>query len=307
LIIGFDTADDAGVYRLRDDLALVQTLDFVTPVVDDHLDYGRIAALNSLNDVWAMGGTLLTALAIVCFPRTGTEWGLLGEIMRGGLEILTRYDVRLLGGHTVACDQIMFGYSITGLIDPTKVASNSGARPGNVLVLTKPIGTGVISSAARNSRGNPEMAAVATQTMLQSGEEGAAAINEFAVIGATDVSGFGLLGHAWEMARASCVTIEVESSKVPLLTGTLELAASGILTAADKTNRDYIGHDIEINDGLNPALCSLLYDPQTSGGLLIAVPQGQITSLLARIRNSYPQAAIIGRVIERGKYSIIAN
>src|SRR6185436_469928 len=166
VIVGFDLADDAGVFRLRDDLALVQTLDFFTPIVDDPFDYGRIAALNSINDVWAMGGTPLTALAITCFPKKGVDFSILGEIMRGGLDVLSRNGVALLGGHSVDSEQIMFGYSVTGVIDPRKVATNAGARPGDVIILTKPIGTGVISTGIKFEKASAEVAAASLATML---------------------------------------------------------------------------------------------------------------------------------------------
>ena len=169
MIVGFDTADDAGVYRLRDDLAIVQTLDFFTPIVDDPRVYGQIAALNSINDVWAMAGTPLTAMAITCFPKKGVDPAILGEIMRGGLETLNQYDVTLIGGHSVDNEQIMFGYSVTGVIDPNKVATNSGARPGDAIILTKPIGTGVISTGIKFGQTSPEIARTSVATMLTAG------------------------------------------------------------------------------------------------------------------------------------------
>ncbi|HTG13986.1 MAG TPA: selenide, water dikinase SelD, partial [Blastocatellia bacterium] len=271
VIVGFDLADDAGVFRLRDDLALVQTLDFFTPIVDDPFDYGRIAALNSINDVWAMGGTPLTALAITCFPKKGVDFSILGEIMRGGLDVLTRNGVALLGGHSVDNEQIMFGYSVTGVIDPRKVATNAGARPGDAIILTKPIGTGVISTGIKFAKTSAEVANASLATMLTSGRDAAAAMNEFEIRGATDVTGFALLGHAWELARASRVTIEIESARVPLIEGALELAAAGMLTSGDKTNREYVGDDIQISEEVSKQMRSLLFDPQTAGGLLIAI------------------------------------
>ncbi|MBA3569960.1 MAG: selenide, water dikinase SelD, partial [Pyrinomonadaceae bacterium] len=219
LIVGFDTADDAGVYRLRDDLAIVQTLDFFTPIVDDPLVFGQIAALNSINDVWAMAGTPVTAMAITCFPKKGVDPVILGEIMRGGLETLNKYEVTLIGGHSVDNEQIMFGYSVTGVIDPNKIATNSGARAGDVIILTKPIGTGVISTGIKWGKTNEGVASKSVETMLTPGRYAAEAMREFGVKGATDVTGFALLGHAWEMAKASQVTIELDSKAVPLLEG----------------------------------------------------------------------------------------
>jgi selenide,water dikinase len=306
VLVGFDLADDAGVFRLRDDLALVQTLDFFTPIVDDPFDYGRIAALNSINDVWAMGGTPLTALAITCFPKKG-DFSILGEIMRGGLHVLSENGVALLGGHSVDNDQIMFGYSVTGVIDPRKVATNAGARAGDAIILTKPIGTGVISTGIKFAKASAAVAAASIETMLTSGKDAAAAMNEFGVRGATDVTGFALMGHAWELARASLVTIEIESSRVPVIGGALELAAGGMLTSGDKTNRDYIGADVQMAGGVSEQMQSLLFDPQTAGGLLIAIAPDRAEELLARLRGNYPRAEIIGRAIERGAHSIVVR
>jgi selenide, water dikinase len=285
----------------------VQTLDFFTPIVDDPFIYGRIAALNSINDVWAMAGTPITALAITCFPKKGVEFSILGEIMRGGLETLTQNGVRLLGGHSVDNEQIMFGYSVTGVINPDEVATNAGARPGDVLILTKPIGTGIISTGIKFARTPQDIAAASIETMLTSGKAAAQAMREFGVKGATDVTGFALLGHAWEFARASRVTIEIDSSRVPLLPGALELAGAGLLTSGDKTNREYVGQDIEIATGVRKEMQNVLYDPQTAGGLLIAIPEEKSVSFFTRLRESYPNVEVIGRVLKRGTHSIIVR
>jgi selenide,water dikinase len=305
LIVGFDTADDAGVYRLRDDLALVQTVDFFTPIVDDPFDYGRIAALNSINDVWAMGGTPITALAITCFPKKGLDFQILAEIMRGGLSVLTENGVALVGGHSVDNQQIMFGYAVTGLIDPRKVMTNAGARAGDAIILTKPIGTGIISTGIKFGKADERVVASSIATMLTASRDAASAMREFDVRGATDVTGFGLLGHAWELARASRVTIEIASARVPLIAGALELAERGMLTSGDKTNREYVGDDIRFDERVGNQMRSLLFDPQTAGGLLISIAEDRAEALLARLRNTYGEAAIIGRVTERGRHSIV--
>ena len=304
LIVGFETADDAGVYRLRDDLALVQTVDFFTPIVDDPYDYGRIAALNSISDVWAMAGTPITAMAITCFPKKGVDPAILGEIMRGGLETLIAQGVTLLGGHSVDNEQIMFGYAVTGVIDPHKVATNSGARPGDAIILTKPLGTGVISTGIKKAAASEAIVAGSVETMLTPGKHAAEAMREFEVKGATDVTGFALLGHAWEMACASKVTIEINAGAVPLLHGALELAAAGMLTSGDKTNRQYLGDDIEVSEAVDQNLLRLFFDPQTAGGMLISIPESAAAALLARLRENYPTARIIGRVHPRGPRSI---
>jgi selenide, water dikinase len=307
LIVGFDTADDAGVYRLRDDLALVQTLDFFTPIVDDPYDYGRIAALNSINDVWAMAGTPITAMAITCFPKKGVDPAILSEIMRGGLETINKYGVTLIGGHSVDNEQIMFGYSVTGVIDPNKVATNSGARPGDVIILTKPIGTGVISTGIKKGRADDSVVAGSVETMLTPGKYAAEAMREFGVKAATDVTGFALLGHTWEMACASKVTIEIDAPAVPLLDGALELASLGMLTSGDKTNREYVGGDVLIDPSVDVNLVKLLFDPQTAGGMLIAISDDKSEALLAELNKNYPHARVIGRVHPPAPSSIIVN
>ena len=305
LLVGFDKADDAGVYRLRDDLALVQTLDFFTPIVDDPFDYGRIAALNSINDVWAMGGTPITAMAITCFPKKGVDFSILTEIMRGGLSVLTQNKVALIGGHSVDNEQIMFGYSVTGVIDPNHVATNAGARPGDLIILTKPIGTGVISTGIKRAKASPDIVEESIATMLTPGKYAAEAITKFDVKAATDVTGFALLGHAWEMACASNVTIEIDSVRLPLIKGALELAAQGLLTSGDKTNREYVGAEVEIAGTVDPNLVKLFYDPQTAGGLLLSISEDKAEDLLTELRQYYSHAEIIGRVTERGAKAIV--
>src|SRR5690242_20794331 len=193
-----------------------------------------------------MAGTPITAMAITCFPKKGVDPAILREIMRGGLETINQFGVTLIGGHSVDNEQIMFGYSVTGLIDPNHVATNSGARPGDVIILTKPIGTGVISTGIKRAKASPEVVSESVATMMTPGKYAAEAIQKFDVKAATDVTGFALLGHAWEMACASNVTIEIDSARVPLISGALELAAAGLMTGADKTNREYVGEDISI-------------------------------------------------------------
>ncbi|MEJ7617623.1 MAG: selenide, water dikinase SelD [Pyrinomonadaceae bacterium] len=307
LLVGFDLADDAGVYMVRDDLALVQTVDFFTPIVDDPFDYGRIAALNSINDVWAMGGTPLTALAITCFPKTGVDFDILKEIMRGGLQVLTEHGVALLGGHSVADPQIMFGYAVTGTIDPQKILTNSGARPGDALLLTKPLGTGVISTGIKLGRASAEAMQASLHTMLLPGRDAAQAMRDFGVRSATDVTGFSLLGHTWEMARASKVTIEIEADSVPLISGALDLAAEGLLTSGDKTNRRYTQGQVAMAESIKPALANLFYDPQTAGGILIAIAEDRADELLGRLRTTYAAANRIGRITERGEFAVVVR
>jgi selenide,water dikinase len=307
LIVGIETADDAGVYCLTKDLALVQTVDFFTPIVDDPFDYGRISALNSINDVWAMGGTPVTALAVTCFPKKGVDFSILAEIMRGGLQVLTENKVALVGGHSVDNQQIMFGYAVTGTIDPARVVTNRGARAGDRLILTKPIGTGVISTAIKFGKAGAAAARASLDAMLLAGREAARLMVEAGAHAATDVTGFALLGHAWELARASDVTLEIEAASVPLIPGALELAAAGMLTSGDKSNRAYVGDDVRLGEGISKELASLLFDPQTAGGLLISIDAGRADELLSRLRESYSDAALIGRAVERGPHLIRVN
>ena len=285
----------------------MQTLDFFTPIVDDPYDYGRIAALNSINDVWAMAGTPITAMAITCFPKKGVDPAILSEIMRGGLETINKYGVTLIGGHSVDNEQIMFGYSVTGIIDPNKVAKNSGARVGDVIILTKPIGTGVISTGIKKGRVSNLVVAGSVETMLTPGKYAAEAMRDFDVTGATDVTGFALLGHAWEMACASKVTIEIDERAVPLLDGALELASQGMLTSGDKTNREYVGADVEIADLVDQDVIKLFFDPQTAGGMLISIAEDKSEALVRRLNEHYPLASVIGSVLPEGPRKILVS
>ena len=285
----------------------MQTLDFFTPIVDDPYDYGRIAALNSINDVWAMAGTPITAMAITCFPKKGVDPAILSEIMRGGLETINKYGVTLIGGHSVDNEQIMFGYSVTGIIDPNKVAKNSGARVGDVIILTKPIGTGVISTGIKKGRVSNLVVAGSVETMLTPGKYAAEAMRDFDVTGATDVTGFALLGHAWEMACASKVTIEIDERSVPLLDGALELASQGMLTSGDKTNREYVGADVEIADLVDQDVIKLFFDPQTAGGMLISIAEDKSEALVRRLNEHYPLASVIGSVLPEGPRKILVS
>jgi selenide,water dikinase len=307
LLVGIETADDAGVYLVREDLALVQTVDFFTPIVDDPYDYGRIAALNSINDVWAMGGTPITALAITCFPKKGVDFAVLRDIMRGGLDILIDNGVTLVGGHTVDDQQIMFGYAVTGTIDPNKIATNKGARPGDALILTKPIGTGVISTGIKFGKAEQSVIDASLGTMLLAGAKTADIMREFDVRGATDVTGFGLIGHAWELARGSQATLQIDSARVPLIPGALDLARQGLLTSGDKTNRTYVGPDIDMARRVSEDLVRLLFDPQTAGGMLISIESARADAMLAELSRSYPAAAVIGSVLPKSEYSIVVT
>jgi len=299
VIVGFETADDAGVFRLTDDIALVQTLDFFTPVADDPEMYGRIAAINSLNDVYAMGGTPLSALSIVCYPQKG-DWDVLGQILKGGQEAMTEAGVAVIGGHSVDDKEMKFGYAVTGIVHPDKVVRNSGALPGDVLVLTKAIGTGAINTAIKRGVASRETEAAAVRTMSTSAATASKAMQKFGANACTDVTGFGLLGHAYEMAKGSGVTLNIVSNGVPLLPDVLELIAQGMLTRGDRNNRTYVGETVKIASSVLGEMQSALFDPQTAGGLLISMLPENAEQFLAEVEDS----VIIGDVVAAGKYCI---
>jgi selenide,water dikinase len=299
VIVGFDTADDAGVFRLSDELALVQTVDFFTPVSDDPFVYGKVAAINSLNDVYAMGGTPLSALSIVCYPQKG-DWDILGEILAGGQTAMTESGVVVIGGHSVDDQEMKFGYAVTGIINPNRVITNAGARSGDALILTKPIGTGAINTAVKNGKAKPETIEAVTEAMTTSAARASKVMQELGAKGCTDITGFGLIGHAYEMAKASDVTFELESGLVPLLPDVLELIRQGMLTRGDKNNRDYVGDAVHISDGVSAEMQSALYDPQTAGGLLISLRADKVDEFLEKVSG----AKVIGRVTDKREHLI---
>jgi len=297
IVVGFDHADDAGVYRLDDDRYLVQTLDFFTPVADDPETYGRIAALNSINDVYAMGGVPITALSIVCFPQSG-DFELLGDILSGGHRALMEENVAVIGGHSVDDKEIKIGYSITGIVESSKLITNAGARPGDRLVLTKPIGTGVINTAVKFGKASAEAEQAAIEAMTKSAREASKAMIGVGANSCTDITGFGLLGHAFELAGAGDVTLEIDSTSVPLLPDVLELIEAKMLTRGDRNNRNYVGSEIVFSDAVTPFMQSALFDPQTAGGLLISLPPENVQEFLQIIDNG----VVIGQVKRRSEH-----
>lgn len=299
VIVGFENSDDAGVFRLDEERALVQTLDFFTPIVDDPEIYGQIAAINSLNDIYAMGGTPLTALSIVCYPQKG-DWDVLGKILLGGQKAMNDENVVVLGGHSVDDQEIKFGYSVTGIVDINKVTPNSGAKAGDVLLLTKRIGTGVISTGIKFGKANQEAIDASLKTMTTSGQFASKAMQEVGVNGCTDITGFGLLGHAFEMAKASKVTFKLKSQEVPLLPNVLDLIEQKMLTRGDRNNRVYVGETIRFEDRVSKQMQSALFDPQTAGGLLISVPKSKLQSLRSKLEESW----VIGEVDKYQDYLI---
>lgn len=299
VIVGFENSDDAGVFRLSDTMALVQTVDFFTPVADDPEIYGQIAAVNSLNDVYAMGGTPVSALSIVCYPQKG-DWDVLATILLGGQRAMNAENVVVLGGHSVDDAEMKFGYAVTGTIHPDKVIANSSACPGDVLVLTKPIGTGAINTAVKKGLARESTVEAAIDAMTTSAAAASRAMIRAGAHGCTDVTGFGLLGHAYEMAKASDVTLNISAESVPLLPDVLELIEQGMLTRGDKNNRTYVGETVNLGPGVSPVMQSALFDPQTAGGLLISVAAASANEILSEV----PEAHIIGSVGPRGDYLI---
>jgi selenide,water dikinase len=297
VLVDFRTSDDAGVYTLDDHRALVQTVDFFTPVVDDPIAYGRIAAANALSDVYAMGGRPLTALAIAGFPKEGDR-EVLSAIFRGGLIALREAGVALLGGHTVQDQEIKFGYAVTGEVEPDHVWLNGGAKAGDVLILTKPLGTGVIATAIKFGRASQDVADAAIASMTTLNRAAAAALGSAprgAVHACTDITGFGLIGHATEMARASRGVLTFAVNAIPLLPGALELVEQNT-PGGGRTNREYFGGGVSIAPGVDDRLVQLLFDPQTSGGLLAAVDATHAKDALARLSSAGVPAHQVGTV-----------
>jgi len=294
VLVGFETADDAGVYRLSDELALVQTVDFFTPIVDDPYTFGAIAAANSLSDVYAMGGKPVSALSIVAFPANA-DIEILGEILRGGVDKMIEAGCPVIGGHSVNDPEVKFGYAVTGTIHPDRIKGNRDAREGDVLVLTKALGTGVIGTALKKGVASEASVAAMVASMTTLNRAACEAMLQFNVHGCTDITGFGLLGHAREMALASGLTLEIETARVPLLPGALEAYNAGAIPGGLKNNREFASCAVETNAGIDPSVEGLLYDPQTSGGLLITLPPADAERLAA----IFPPAVRVGRATAR--------
>lgn len=301
VLVDYRTSDDAGVYRLDETRALVQTVDFFTPVVDDPVAYGRIAGANALSDIYAMGARPLTALAIAGFPKDADR-AVLSDIFRGGLLALEEAGVALLGGHTVQDSEIKFGYAVTGEVDPARLWTNAGARPGDRLILTKPLGTGVIATAIKFQRTDARVADGAIRSMIRLNRQAAEALATLPagdVHACTDITGFGLIGHATEMARASGCVVALDVEAVPLLDGALDLVERNT-PGGGRTNLDFFAGGVAVlGTGLDPRRIQLLYDPQTSGGLLAAVPAPALAAAMAALARAGVSAHEVGRLEER--------
>ena len=297
VLVGFDRADDAGVYQIAPDMALVQTVDFFTPIVDDPYTFGQIAATNALSDVYAMGGRPLTALALVCFPEKG-DLEILERILAGGLSKMMEADCTILGGHSIRDEETKFGYSVTGLIDPKRILANRGARPGDALVLTKAIGTGVISTALKKEKAEESWisAAVASMTTLNHKAAEIITSTRYRGHGMTDVTGFGLIGHARELALASQVSLRLYAASVPLLPGAIDCVRAGHVPGGLKANREFAECLVEYGEGITDELKTLLFDPQTAGGLLISLAADDAEELVLELQDLGLPAAHMGDV-----------
>jgi selenide, water dikinase len=311
VLVGFDHADDAGVYQIAPDQALVQTVDFFTPIVDDPFTFGQIAATNALSDVYAMGGRPLTSLALVCFPDKA-DLAILERILAGGLSKMIEAGCTVIGGHSIRDDETKFGYAVTGLVHPRKVLANSGAKPGDALILTKPLGTGVISTAIKKGKAEPAWIDAAVQSMTTLNKQAAELItgknhnahgfnSRYEVHGMTDVTGFGLIGHARELALASNVSLQIFSEKIVALPGALDCIRAGYIPGGLNANRDFAECTVGYEAELSPELKALLFDPQTAGGLLISIAADEGEKLVTELQSAGIPARHIGNVVESQK------
>lgn len=306
LLVGISTSDDASVYKISDDLALVQTLDFFTPVVDDPYVYGQIAAANSLSDVYAMGGEPKLALNITCFPEDLPK-DVIKSILKGGHDKVKEANALVIGGHTVADKEPKFGLSVTGFIHPKDVVTNCNAKAGDVLILTKPLGIGILNTGIKAGLVSDQAYQAAVHTMCQLNKFSKDAMMKVGVNSCTDITGFGLLGHAFEMADGSKVTLKLNALSLPIIEEALSLARMGIIPAGAYRNMEYINKHVHISEEVPQEIIDCMYDPQTSGGLLISLEKAKAPALLEELKNSATPYALIGQVLEKQDYSIIVE
>jgi selenide,water dikinase len=306
VLVGFDHADDAGVYRLGPGTALVQTVDFFTPIVDDPYTFGQIAATNALSDVYAMGGKPLTSLAMVCFPEKG-DLEILERILAGGLSKMMEAGCTVIGGHSIRDDETKFGYAVTGLVDPAKVLTNGGAQVGDRLLFTKSLGTGVISTAIKKGVAKPSWIDAAVASMTTLNKASAEVITKFSVHGLTDVTGFGLIGHAREMALASKVSLRLYAGRIPLIEGALDCVRAGHIPGGLKANREFAECVVGYEDEIREEMKTILFDPQTAGGLLISVAAEDSVELTRALNAAGVPAVELGEVLPEGKTLITVS
>ncbi len=307
LLVSFGTADDAAVYRINDRQALVQTVDFFPPIVDDPYDFGRIAAANALSDIYAMGGRPLTALNIVCFPLGTMPAEILTSILKGAAEKVEEAGAIIVGGHSIKDKELKYGLAATGLIDPNRIITNARARIGDKLFLTKPLGTGLITTGIKNNVVSAELTALVTAQMAQLNKEASELMIRFDADAATDITGYGLLGHALEMAQASRVTIRIFSELLPLMPEVLQLAEAGMIPGGAKANREFVQERAHIPDTIDENLVHVMYDPQTSGGLLIAIAEEKAERFDQELKRQKVFGQIIGQIEKLGEYHLIVE
>lgn len=307
LLVGLDTSDDAGVFRLNDELALVQTVDFFTPIVDDPYDFGQIAAANAISDIYAMGGKPLTVLNIVAFPISTLDKQILADILRGASDKVREAGATLVGGHSIDDKEPKFGLAVTGVIHPDRIRTNAGAKPGDQLILTKPIGVGILTTSIKKGLLTPEEIARVTKVMTTLNKTAAETMQSYDVHACTDVTGFGLIGHALEMAKGSGVGIEIQSEQVPLLPRVRELAEKGSIPGGTKNNFTYVQNDVQFPESMGQTNRWILCDAVTSGGLLISVAGEQGDELLRELKEAGVDASRIGSVTEQHPGRIIVN
>jgi selenide,water dikinase len=307
LLVGYHTSDDAGVYRLNDESAVVLTVDFFQPIVDDPFDFGRVAAANSLSDIFAMGGRPLAALNIAAFPEGTLPARVLREILRGGAEAVHQAGAVVAGGHTVNNKELIYGLAVFGRVHPSSIVTNRGAKPGDALILTKPLGTGILSTAIRADKLPAEDVAALVAVMTQLNRQASIAMVAHGANACTDITGYGLLGHSLEMARASDVTCEIESVNVPVLPGVHHYAGQGMLTGGGGTNRTFVQDHLSMDAGVDEITQHVLFDPQTSGGLLIAAPEPSIEGLMRDLRETYPDSAVIGQIKKKEHKALVVR
>lgn len=306
MIVGLKKADDAGVYKLTDDLAVVQTVDFITAIVDDPYTFGMIAAANSLSDVYAMGGKPVTAMNIVCFPSETMDISVLRQILEGALAKLNEAKVTLVGGHSVKNDELKYGLCVTGVIHPQKVITKSEAKVGDKLILTKPLGTGILTTALKAGLVDEKTKAKLIKQMAALNMKASQVMVSLGAHACTDITGFGLIGHACEMAENSGVAIELYCDKVPFISEVLQFAGMGLIPEGMYANREFRATMTERSGRVDEGLLDIFYDPQTSGGLLISVSPEKADMMLTQLKQAgYPEAAIIGQVVDRPKSQII--
>jgi selenide,water dikinase len=306
LIVGMERADDAGVYKLSEDLAIIQTVDFFTPIVDDPYMFGQIAAANALSDVYAMGGQPLTAMNIVCFPIKTMDISILREILKGGLDKIKESGATLVGGHSIEDTELKYGLSVTGVIHPSKVLTNVGAEAGDNLILTKPLGTGIINTAIKAGMAKEESIEMVSNYMARLNRTASEVTQEIGARACTDITGFGLLGHAFEMIQGTGKGIIIHASRVPIFPEAMNFAEMGLVPGGTYRNKEFRINQVDIDPNFSPYLLDILFDPQTSGGLLIAVPKEKAEKMVKRLKEKgIEEAAVIGRVVDDPKEKII--